>query len=170
MRKLVNREAVLDQIVDLMMDHEISYTRYQQDVYLYIDDAGVGTVEIFANLGGNNWIDDDHITVCCLHESTKNWTDYYNEVETIAYGLDCSYSHLIDSVREWLEYDTGDHYEEDEIGYCEVYGYIVDHDPLLEKLESVRADMIRNDEESRAWYRGRAARELDEALEDPEEV
>ena len=170
MRKLVNREAVLDQIVELMMQHDIEYTIDQQAVYLYIDDAGVGSVELFANIGGNNWCDDDHITVCCLRECTTDWTDYYTEIDTIAYGLDCSYTHLIESVREWIEAETGDHYEADEIGYCEVYGYIEDHEPLLEKLERVRADMIRNDEESRAWYRDRAIRELDEALEDPEEV
>lgn len=170
MRSLSNRYAVLDQIVELMMQHDIECTRYQQDVYLYIDDAGVGTVEIFANVGGNNWIDDDHITVCCMRECTTDWTDYYSEIDTIAYGLDCSYDHLIESVREWLEADTGDHYEEDEIEYDDVYEYIRAHEPLLEKLESVRADMIRNDEDSRAWYRDIAARELDEALEDPGEV
>lgn len=170
MRKLVNREDVLDQIVDLMIEHQINYTRYQQDVYLYIDDAGVGTVDIFANVGGQSWIDDDHITVCCMHARTTNWTDCYTDEESIANGLGCSYNHLIDSVREWLEVDTGDHYEADEIEYNDVYEYIKAHEPLLEKLEIERAEMTRKSTALRAYYRETAIRELDEALEDPEEV
>lgn len=163
MKRLKNYQAVLDEIVDLMMQHDIGLYRYQRDVYLYIDEDGNGRLEIFENVGGNNWIDDDHITVCCMHECTESWSDTWQDEQQIADVLGCSEDHLIDSVCEWMAAEYGGYYEHDEISYNDVYEYINHHDPLLDKLLAARADLIRD---QRAEYEERADYELQEALLD----
>ena len=68
MIELKNEDAVIELIAEAMMEHDVSCCKYQEDVYLYIDDSGIGSISIFPNVGGNSWLDDDHITVCCMPE------------------------------------------------------------------------------------------------------
>lgn len=161
MKKINNYQAVLDQIVELMMQHDIECTTYQQDIYLYIDDDGNGSVDLFANVGGNSWIDDDHITVCCMKECTSSWSDEFQDTEQIADVLGVSEYTFVESVREWLEVRTGWKYEHDDIGYDDAYNYVREHPPIEEKLDDARADLIRD---QREYYVDRAESELDEAL------
>lgn len=143
MIELRNGCDVLDAIVEAKMDHDIRCCKYQEDVYLYIDDNGTGSIEIFVNVGGNSWIDDDHITVCCMKEYLGDWTDTFETEDAIASVLDCSCEHLIESVREWLEATTGDQYEQDEIKYNDVYDYVRAHQPILDKIMDAREYVIR---------------------------
>lgn len=57
--EIKNREEVEAEIVKLLSDHEC--TNYQEDIYLYIDDEGKGSVDIYMNVGGNSWLNDDHV-------------------------------------------------------------------------------------------------------------
>lgn len=162
MIELRNEEAVIDQITTAMMDHDAACCGYQEDIYLYIDDTGIGRISIFPNVGGHSWLDDDHITVCCMREYVGDWTDTFTTEDDIAYALDCSYEHLIESVREWLEVTTGDQYEQDEIGYDDVYNYVRAHQPILDKIMDAREEIIRTD--CKVEYRERAVEELSDTL------
>lgn len=163
MKRLKNYQAVLEEIAELMMQHDIECTTYQVDIYLYIDEDGNGSVDLFANVGGNNWIDDDHITVCCMKECTSSWSDDYQDTEQIADVLGVSKYTFVESVREWLEATTGWKYEHDEIGYDDAYNYVKEHPQINAKLDDARADLIRD---QRAEYENRADYELYEALLD----
>lgn len=90
------REALIESIADL----ETRKNRYQTDIYLYIDENGHGTIDTFANVGGNSWLNDDHITIYTdrEHYETKlddlqngdgreaSWNWLINELEN-AYNL-----------------------------------------------------------------------------------
>lgn len=163
MFKLKNYAEVTDELIEMMMDHDIGMYRYQRDVYLYIDDDGMGRLEIFENVGGNNWIDDNHITVASMLECTESWSATWQDEQQIADALGCSEDHLIDSVCEWMAVEYGGYYEHDDISYNDVYEYINHHQPLLDKLLAARADLIRD---LRSDYEERASYELWEALID----
>lgn len=160
MFELINYKEVLDELIELMMDHDIEMYRYQRDVYLYVE-HGYGYLEIFDNVGGCNWIDDDHTTVCCMRECTESWSDTWQDEQQIADVLGCTEEHLIESVCEWMAAEYGGYYEHDDIGYNDVYVYINHHQPLLDKMMAARAELIRD---LRDEYADRAEYELDEAL------
>lgn len=141
--EVINAADVLDAIVNAKMDHDAACCGYQEDIYLYIDDTGIGEIYIFPNVGGNSWLDDDHITVCCMSEYVGDWTDTFTTEDAIASALDCSYEHLIESVREWMEATTGDQYDQDEIKYNDVYDYVQAHQPILDKIMDAREYVIR---------------------------
>lgn len=75
---LKNRDAVIDMIAEEMRDLDMKALDYQVDIYLYIDEEGLGTVETFSNPGGNSWLDDDHITV---YQDGPHYDDYWEGIE-----------------------------------------------------------------------------------------
>lgn len=66
--ELKNYDELIPQIACMMMMHDKANTSYQEDIYLYVDADGNGRVELFQNVGGNSWLDDDHYTLHCLPE------------------------------------------------------------------------------------------------------
>lgn len=134
MIELKNRGEVVTAIAEAMMKHDAASTPYQEDVYLYVDENGVGRIEIFQNVGGHNWLDDDHITVSILEQCESDWTGCFTTEGDIAIGLDIKYEQLIESVREWKEVTDGLKYDADEIGYDDVYSYIKEHPPLWDRI------------------------------------
>lgn len=60
---LKNYDEVVEEIAKTMMQLDKDAARFQTDIYLYIDGDGIGTVDTFVNVGGNSWLNDDHITV-----------------------------------------------------------------------------------------------------------
>ena len=85
---LKNYDEVKEQLVELITDFEIRKNRFQTDVYLYIDENGTGTLDTFVNVGGNSWIDDDHITIYSDRE-------HYETIMDELVGGDCG-------MWEWL--------------------------------------------------------------------
>lgn len=144
MRKLINYTEMVGGITEMLMEHEIGCYKYQRDIYLYVDENGTGKLEIFDNIDGNSWLDDDHINVCGMSEINGDWSDVYQDVTSVADVLECSEEHLRDSVCEWIAVDTGHHYEIDEIEYNDVYQYIREHEPLRDIMMRAREDVIRD--------------------------
>lgn len=60
---LKNYDEVRETLIETIADLETRKNRYQTDIYLYIDENGHGTIDTFANVGGNSWLNDDHITI-----------------------------------------------------------------------------------------------------------
>lgn len=60
---LKNYDEVRETLIETIADLETRKNRYQTDIYLYIDENGRGTIDTFANVGGNSWLNDDHITI-----------------------------------------------------------------------------------------------------------
>lgn len=66
--ELKNYDELIPQIARMMLEHDKAHTCYQEDIYLYVDENGTGTLKLFQNVGGNSWLDDDHYTLHCLPE------------------------------------------------------------------------------------------------------
>ncbi len=166
MKELKNRQAVIDQIVCMLMEHDIDHTSYQEDIYLYIDDNGVGTVETFVNVGGNSWLDDDHITVRCMSEDYTDWTDFVPEIGSVADVLGWEVHTLRERVAAWM-CETGWQYNASDINYQDVRQFIQAHPSLLEQIQDAEASYIRED--LRSNYYEEANLYLDEALKETED-
>lgn len=165
MATIKNMNEVLEIIVDMMMTHDKQHTSYQQDIYLYFHDDGTAAVELFVNVGGNSWLNDNHYTVMRLMPTNTTWTDYYQCIDDIANGLGCDKQTLKERAAAWL-CETGWQYDVDDIDYSDIYDFIKAHPMLLDTLEDGVAEQI---EEQRSEYAERAQMALDAVLEEIDE-
>lgn len=72
---LKNYDEVRETLIETIADLETRKNRYQTDIYLYIDENGHGTIDTFANVGGNSWLNDDHITIYTDREHCETKLD-----------------------------------------------------------------------------------------------
>lgn len=67
MKKIINinnREEIVEKLAEMLIDFAKARHPYQSDVYLYYDEATcTASLDIFDNIGGNGWLDDDHYTI-----------------------------------------------------------------------------------------------------------
>ena len=64
MKTITNLDEVRRELYDMIFGLEFEENEYQTDIYAYYDEeTGKVTLEYFENVGGNSWLDDDHITV-----------------------------------------------------------------------------------------------------------
>ena len=64
MKKITNLDEVKRNLYYMIFELEFVENEYQTDIYAYYDEeTGRVTLEYFENVGGNSWLDDDHITV-----------------------------------------------------------------------------------------------------------
>lgn len=166
MATIKNMNEVLEIIVDMMMTHDKNHTSYQQDIYLYLHDDGTAAVELFVNVGGNNWRNDNHYTVARLTETNTTWADYYQCINDIANSLGWDKQTLKERAAAWYSEYYDDPADADDMSYHDIYNFIKHHEPLLDTLEDGVAEMI---EDQRSEYCERAQMALDAVLEEIEE-
>lgn len=163
MAKISNYNAVLEELVSMMMEHDRDHTSYQEDVYLYIEN-GEGTLALFTNVGGNSWLNDDHITVMRLPELNTDWTDFVPNIGDIAEVLGWSVNSLRERAAAW-HCEQGRQFYAEEMDYRDIGEFIEAHDCILHQILDAEAEYI---EDSRSEYAERAAMALDAALDDEE--
>lgn len=156
-REIKNREEVIEQLTEILMDFDKSCNQYQADVYLYFDrDTNTATLDTFVNVGGNSWLNDDHYTIYRDREHHEDWSDYYCNNGDFAWGLDMSIEDFDKEVMAYLinigdvDEDEADDYK---IEWYDEYRYVTSCDDYCEKLISVYEDSV---EERRAEYAERA--------------
>lgn len=79
-KNITNRAEIEARIAELLTAHEC--TGYQEDIYLYIDDNGAGRVELYTNVGGNSWLDDDHVAAYAMK------ADYDDKIDRLIMWCD----------------------------------------------------------------------------------
>ena len=166
MAKIKNMNEVLESIVTMMMQHDKDHTRYQQDIYLYMQEDGTATVELFVNVGGNSWIDDDHYTVARLYEDHGDWSDCFTTICDIAYALGWDKQTLKERAAAWYSEHYNDYGTADDMSYSDVYDFIKAHEPLQDQITAAEAAELEN---YRSEYAERAQMALDGVLEEMEE-
>jgi hypothetical protein len=132
--ELKNYDELIPQIARMMLDHDKAHTGYQEDIYLYVDADGNGSVELFQNVGGNSWLDDDHYTACHLPECYTDWTDTYQEICCIADALGWTAETLRERTAAWCSETTGDYMAAEDVEFSDVREFIEDHQPLLDMI------------------------------------
>lgn len=118
-----NREQIIDELVEMLIQFDINCNQYDTDVYLYLDDEGNAELDTFVNPGGNSWLDDDHYTIYTDRQRYDSFLDYWTSIGEIADSLEILEEQLIKETRDFLGYD-----EDDDIEYWDVCKFISDSD------------------------------------------
>ena len=127
-----NTEEVQQRLTEMLMEDAKEMCRYQRDIYMYIDDNGQANLEWFINVGGNSWIDDDHMLLYCCREHCEEIQDSIDGTAMLAEIIDMTDAELVGHVSEDMEIDRED----------------VDYDDCFRWAFSHFGDQIRE------WYEG----------------
>ena len=107
--KINNYEDVCSKLVDTLCTLDAEASDFQTDIYLYVDDDGNGTIDTYVNVGGNSWLNDDHITLYAdkpHHEEPAEWAEDMT-VDEIAAELKSLYG-IEYQERAWQILDDAD--------------------------------------------------------------
>lgn len=110
MRELKNREAVIEQLTEMLMQFDKDFNGYNTDVYLYYnEETQEATLDEFVYIG-NSWRDDDHVTIytdeCHYDDIYEHMMDYFEE--NVSDALDMDIVDIEKAVSEWLDIDIDD--------------------------------------------------------------
>lgn len=121
--RISNYEEILEQLTKKLIEFDKRKNKYQTDVYMYIDeDTKKAELDEFVNVGGNSWLNDDHITI---YSDREHYDDdsiflmYGGSVQSLAEELGISEEQLLKQTREFCHYD-----EEDEVSWGEIEHYV----------------------------------------------
>lgn len=133
-----NRNAIIEQLADMLYQFDVEHTGYQEDVYLYLDKNGNATLDVFVNVGGNSWRDDDHYTIYrkpewCNGKISVN--EMFSDIDDFALALGTTSEELIKEAAEYFGEDDIDY-----IGFPEVSQYIVETN--YEEIEQAYVDSL----------------------------
>lgn len=157
-----NKQDIIDRLVELLKQFDISLNRYQTDVYLYLDDDGNASLDTFVNVGGNSWLDDDHYTIYSDKEHYDTFIDFWTTIGELAEALEVSEEKFIEDVANFYHMDIED------VGYVECHDYICDHEKLFDKLAEIYTDYICN--QLNAEYAEKAEHITDSFIEEQEYI
>ena len=77
--ELLQKDEIEKKLYDFIKENykEFYEASYQVDVYVYINDEGTDVdFDTFTNVGGNSWLDDDHLTIYQLgNKCTHSFMD-----------------------------------------------------------------------------------------------
>lgn len=137
MNMIKNYDAVLDELVSLLMQFDKDCNGYQTDVYAYYDqETQTVTLDTFCNPGGCNWLDDDHFTIHHDREHNETFWDWYQEIPDIADALGISVTQLR---AETIRYDDVD---EEDVDIYDIKRYLSSRPDYVDKLQDAYNDCI----------------------------
>lgn len=147
--EIKNREEIIEELTELLMQFDKDCNQYQTDVYLYFDrETNTATLDTFVNVGGNSWLNDDHYTLYCDREHHEDWSNYYYNCGDFAWGLNMELKDFYDEVLDFLDLDD-DEIDDYKIDWHDEYRYVKSRHDYCEKLIAVYEDNI---DEQRAEY------------------
>lgn len=136
--KIKNDTDIIEEFTDILMDFDKIRNQYQTDVYLYYDnDTQTARLELFENIGGNSWKDDDHYV---LYRDKAHYDDdftfYFDSVSSIAERLDLEENKLLEMVEKKMEIQNAD--------YSDICTYIKSDKACMDKMEEAVCNLIDN--------------------------
>ena len=107
MKEIKNKEAVIEQLAEMLMKFDKSFNQYNTDVYLYYnEETQEATLDEFVYVG-NSWRDDDHITI---YTDKEHYDNIYEHMDDLTFhmsdALDMDRGSLKKSVAEYFEIDV----------------------------------------------------------------
>lgn len=133
---IANRSELIDDVTEMLMQFERDLNEYRTDLYMYYDETGRIYFDTFTNVGGNSWLDDDHV---CIYSDTPHFNsffEFYNDVSEIAEALEIDETELTKKVADFEELDKEDI---NDINCTNLFyyttQYIKNNDDLFEKLK-----------------------------------
>ena len=128
-----NREALIEELAELLMQFDKGQSKQQTDVYLYYhEDTKTAELDTFENPGGNSWLDDDHYTIYTDKEHYDNGIEcYFEDVEYIADVLNLPLNRLEAETKNHFSYD-----EEDAVSWNDIWSYAWSNSDYHDKLQN----------------------------------
>lgn len=152
-----NREVVVEQLTEMLVDFAKAMRNYQTDVYLYYNtEEQTAELDTFVNVGGNSWLNDDHYTIYSDKEHFESVFDSYgDEKELLAAATNYDTAKADEVFHQIMEKVAEDEDEDienispDDVTYTDVRDWIMNADDLYDTLCNVYADEV---EDMRADY------------------
>lgn len=126
-----NRDQIIEQLTEILIQFGKDMNRYQTDVYLYYNKENqTAELDTFVNVGGNSWLDDDHYTIYTDKEHYETVWDWFNDSTEIADVLEYpTYTEFDYDVRQALEIE-----EDEDIAWEDYIVYVKSNDDYMEKI------------------------------------
>lgn len=125
---LKNREEVVQRLSEMMLELDQERNLFEIEIYLYVDEEGKGTLEYFANPGGNSWRADDHYVIYTCEQFFGSILDEY-ELEDIAQTLSMTVEELKARTAEYHGFDVED------VDVYDIHDYIENEEELMRKMD-----------------------------------
>lgn len=143
-----NREAVVEQLTEMLVQFAKDMNAYDTDVYAYYNkDTQEVELDTFVNPGGNSWLNDDHYTIYTDDQHHEDVFDSYdNEGDLLAAATndDKEEAKKVEkAIAEELEIEV------DEVDYSDIRDYIKNNEKYYDNLTNAYNDLV---EEMRAEY------------------
>lgn len=134
-----NREQIIEQLTEILIQFDKDMNEYQTDVYLYYNKENqTAELNTFVNVGGNSWLDDDHYTIYTDKEHYETVWDWFNDSTEIADVLEYpTYTEFDYDVRQALEIE-----EDEDIAWEDYIAYVKSNDDYMEKIYAVYKEYI----------------------------
>ena len=121
-----NTEEIRQRLTGMLMDDAKERRGYVRDIYMYIDETGRASLEWFDNVGGNSWIDDDHILLYRCREHCEAIQDSIEGIDMIADIIGMSSDDLRNMVCQYFGIDINDIQYSNCIDFAMMmYGYLI---------------------------------------------
>lgn len=126
-----NREEVIKELAEMLLQFDKDLNAYQTDVYAYYDEEQqIVSLDTFVNVGGRSWLDDNHVTIYRDEQHDYSAIDTFQSIGEIADVLEMSAENLIAEASQVEEID------EDDISYYEIKHYVLNKDEYKEKIQT----------------------------------
>ncbi len=160
-----NREELVNELAEMLMQFDKDENQYQTDVYFYYDNTSqTGSLDTFTNVGGNSWLNDDHMTIYTDKEHYDGALDWYTEISEFADTLGITEEQLKNEASVY-HYQTEEF--ADDITWHDVEIYITDKAEYYETLVDAYYDYI---DDSASEYEQKAEEIFDEFVARQEEM
>lgn len=145
-----NREQIIEQLTEMLMQFDKDMNEYQTDVYLYYNKENqTAELDTFINVGGNSWLDDDHYTIYTDKEHYETVWNWFNDSTEIADVLEYpTYTEFDYDVRQALEIEA-----DEDIAWEDYIAYVKSNDDYMEKIYAAYNECI---DDMRSEYTERA--------------
>ena len=138
-----NRDSIIEQLTEMLMQFDKDARMYQTDVYLYYDSENqTAELDTFVNVSGTSWLDDDHYTIYTdkEHYDGGMWGWYQSVAELAAYS-EITIEQLYQETIKYLELDD-DEVEDFVLDFYEAEKYLKTNDSYMEKLTAAYNECI----------------------------
>ncbi len=136
---LKNREELVEEMSKMLLKFDKECNDYETDIYFYYDSKiQTGRLYTFLNVGGNSWLDDDHITI---YTDKPHYEDgayiWYQSEEEFADTLGITLEQLCSETRAYHHFD-----DDEEVGYCEVEQYVQNNEEYDDKIKESYSEYL----------------------------
>ena len=131
-----NREEIIEQLTDMLIQFDKDARPYQTDVYLYYNaENQTAELDTFVNVGGNSWLNDEHYTLYCDKEHYFGVYDYFQSENELADALEIPMQQLAKETSEYM----GENFDN---SYSDYRAYIDTKPEYVEKLQTAYNEAI----------------------------